>query len=204
MNVCVPNEQGKKLFREAKDSIGLNVTLTAAMGKRTKFQQQDHAQLLVVAKSAITPNAVPAVCFPPPPSLDTDEDHTGDSIERIDTIEAVDTIDNNADNQSSGWDNGKYEVGRRVVIEDVSTGEEVAVRRILLDDTDGGAKENILLEEGVRFTHLVEKQSGEEQKHEETNDLTSSILHPLDQAVILALCLDVSNSNPAVSHNISK
>jgi hypothetical protein len=197
--------QGKKLFGAARDAIGLDVTLTAAMGKRTKFQQQDHAQLLLVAKSSITPKIVPAVVVPPPPSLEAED---GIAVVSIDATTATATaddvgVDDNVDNQAAGWDSGKYEVGRRVVREDAATGEEVAVRRILLDDTDGGARENILLEEGVKFTHLQQKEAGGAgigTDLEEVSSLTSTILHPLDQAIILALCLDVSNSNPAVSH----
>jgi hypothetical protein len=118
--------------------------------------------------------------------------------------------------QEGGWQHGRFEVGRRVLVES-DRGEEVAIRNIRLDDCDGGAVENILFEEGVRFTHQQEKTqmetrtdiSGHHDGREEGeggeeegvvgSSLESTLLHPLDQAVILALCLDVSNSNPAVS-----
>ena len=54
---------------------------------------------------------------------------------------------------------------------------------MLLDDCDGGAEENILLEGGPKFGRLSDEGRGGE-------------LHPLDQCIVLSLCLDVSNSNP--------
>jgi tetratricopeptide (TPR) repeat protein len=57
------------------------------------------------------------------------------------------------------------------------------VREVLLDSMDGGAAQNIFLEGGPKFSDPGLDRGGD--------------LHPVDQAVILALCLDVSNSNPA-------
>jgi hypothetical protein len=111
--------------------------------------------------------------------------------------------DNNESKEnSSGWQHSEWEVGRRVVSES-STGEEVALRRVLLDSTDGGPAENILLEEGVRFTNaalnrLGSSTKGESVDGEEEESSRGGILHPIDQAVILSQCLDVKNSNPAV------
>ena len=48
---------------------------------------------------------------------------------------------------------------------------------------DGGPEMNIILEGGPRF--------------KDENLDRGTRLHPVDQAVLLALCLDVSNSNPA-------
>jgi hypothetical protein len=83
-----------------------------------------------------------------------------------------------------GFQHGVFEVGRRVVVEgDSKSGEEAAIREVKLDDTDGGPEENILLEGGPKYIDEVDM-GGE--------------LHAVDMAVLLALCLDVSNSNPAV------
>lgn len=60
----------------------------------------------------------------------------------------------------------------------------------MLDSIDGGPAENILLEGGPQFS----SSEAQEERSEE--------LHPLDQAVILSLCLDVENSNPVVSHPV--
>jgi tetratricopeptide (TPR) repeat protein len=80
------------------------------------------------------------------------------------------------------WQHGEWELGRRLVSEGTN-GEEAAVREVLLDSVDGGPAENIILEGGPHFQdpHTVDE---------------GGALHPIDQALILALCLDVSNSNP--------
>jgi hypothetical protein len=53
----------------------------------------------------------------------------------------------------------------------------------MLDSMDGGPEMNIILEGGPRFADKSLDKGGP--------------LHPIDQAILLALCLDVSNSNPA-------
>jgi tetratricopeptide (TPR) repeat protein len=73
-------------------------------------------------------------------------------------------------------------MGRRLVREAVG-GEEVAVREVMLDSIDGGAVENIVLEGGPKFGAEGGVDKG-------------GRLHAVDQAIILALCLDVCNSNP--------
>jgi hypothetical protein len=52
-----------------------------------------------------------------------------------------------------------------------------------LDSIDGGPQENILLEGGPVFSEAAARDRGGE-------------LHPVDQAVLLSLCLDVKNNNP--------
>jgi hypothetical protein len=79
-----------------------------------------------------------------------------------------------------GWKHAEWEVGRRLVGE-VNGGEEAAIREVMLDSMDGGPEENILLEGGPKFIDEVDK---------------GGDLHPVDQALILLLCLDVSNENP--------
>lgn len=55
----------------------------------------------------------------------------------------------------------------------------------MLDSIDGGPAENILLEGGPKFSDTELDRGGD--------------LHPVDQAIVLALCLDVANNNPVVS-----
>jgi hypothetical protein len=50
-----------------------------------------------------------------------------------------------------GWEHGKCEVGRRVVTES-ATGEEVSIRKIKLDDTDGGEAEIFFWKKGALHT----------------------------------------------------
>jgi tetratricopeptide (TPR) repeat protein len=81
---------------------------------------------------------------------------------------------------SGGWQHAEWELGRRLVGE-VEGGEEAAVREVMLDSIDGGPAENILLEGGPKFIDEIDR---------------GGDLHPVDQAIILSLCLDVQNSNP--------
>lgn len=114
--------QGKLFFRQAMQMSGLRVEVTGAVGKRTKFQQESKAQMVVRATSANQPE----------PSEETD--------------------------------NG------------VSTPDPVKSQ--MVEHGDDG----ILLER-IKFDD------------EKENQVT--VLNTLDQAILLALCLDVKNSNPA-------
>lgn len=58
----------------------------------------------------------------------------------------------------------------------------------MLDSMDGGAKVNILLEGGPKFIQ---------------DDLNyGNELHPIDQAILLSICLDVQNHNPVVRRHL--
>jgi hypothetical protein len=50
-------DRGQKMFQTAREAAGLEVRLTAAMGKRTKHQRQDYAQLFLYAHSSLTASA---------------------------------------------------------------------------------------------------------------------------------------------------
>lgn len=164
-------DMGKKYFAHAKSICGLTTELSGAMGKRTKFQQDDHAQLFLRAFSSLhratgmshAPSPRERVTPPAPPA------------EEVNITEG-------------GWQHGEWEVGRGLLREVEASdangeGGVAAVREVMLDSIDGGPQENILLEGGAKFTN-AELERGTE-------------LHPIDQAVLLALCIDVSNSNPA-------
>lgn len=171
-------DKGKGCFQMAKRIAQLEVTLTAAFGKRTKHQKEDFAQLLVKAVSSIKIYNR---------NEKSEKKFTGEKIiqrAKVTPDNELGTInegDEEKDEDNTGWDYGKYELGKRVVNE-TQSGEEVAVREVLLDETDGGAKENVIIEGGPKFS--------------EENVDKGNELHPIDQAIILSLCLDVSNSNP--------
>ena len=95
-------------------------------------------------------------------------------------LELIPRVDAEALTTEGGWKHAEWEVGRRLVGE-VNGGEEAAIREVMLDSMDGGPEENILLEGGPKFIDDVDK---------------GGDLHPIDQALILLLCLDVSNENP--------
>jgi len=117
------HEKGKKSFKNAQQYSGLTVEVTGAIGKRTKFQQEATAQMLVRARSVAT---------------DGKQDKAPD------------------------------EMGK----------DSELVKQQMIEH----AEDEILLER-VKF---------DEEKENEVTPLTI-----LDQSILLALCLDVKNSNPA-------
>jgi len=118
-------KKGKEFFVKAQQHSGLMVEVTGAIGKRTKFQQEATAQMLVRAKS----------------------------------------------NAAVKLESESFVVG------------------------DGGSKEDAVVRE-QRIEHaedgiLLEKIKFDDEKEQEVQELNI-----LDQAILLALCLDVKNSNP--------
>ncbi len=154
-------DKGKKKFHQSKEISQLDIYLTAALGKRTKYQREDIAQLILYAKSSFDESL-------PGTTTSKDADETTDKQHELKVGEEENP--------------NEYEIGRRV-LKETTTGEEVATREILLDQVNTGAAENIILEGGPRFQNPEEVQNG-------------GSLHPLDQSIVLAFCLDVSNSNP--------
>ena len=159
----------------AQETAGLQTYMTASMGKRTKHQHSEYAQLFLYAKSSLlgdsdgapaAPSAPVVDELPPPPAVQ---------------VTPVSAEAEGGETKSEGWEHSEWEMGRRMVREGAG-GEEIAVREVMLDSMDGGAVQNIVLEGGPKFSSADLDKGG--------------ALHPVDQAIILALCLDVSNSNP--------
>lgn len=187
------DDKGKKAFGVAQKEAGLYVHLTGAMGKRTKYQIEEHAQMLLVARSSLTRHTLDSLATSSQSAIQhvhSQSDDTATSADvsstaecRQGTLDAASSGDvaASASTPASGWQHAEWEMGRRLVAE-TDTGEEAAVREVLLDSMDGGAAVNIFLEGGPKFSDPTLDKGGE--------------LHPVDQAVILALCLDVGNSNP--------
>lgn len=184
-------QQGKKAFLKAKEMVGLETNLTASLGKRTKYQHTDYAQLYLYAKSkllvkdnesSVAADATQSTDVQPSAAADVDSVQlTFEPVAA--TVPVVEAEEPCLDYLAKEWQHGKYELGRRLVEEAAGTGgEEAAVREVLLDSMDGGAAENIILEGGPKFAAGKGLDKGGE-------------LHPIDQAIILALCLDVNNSN---------
>jgi tetratricopeptide (TPR) repeat protein len=166
--------QGKRCFVLAKQVAGLEVSMAAAMGKRTKHQHSEYAQLFLFAKSGLLGgDDAPPLPAPAPKKAES----VGQILPPRPPTEEEEEGEKNPD----AWQHSEWEMGRRMVRENAS-GEEVAVREVLLDSMDGGAVENIVLEGGPKFSSAELDKGG--------------VLHPIDQAIVLALCLDVSNSNP--------
>jgi tetratricopeptide (TPR) repeat protein len=200
----------------AKEVAGLHVEMTAGMGKRTKHQHSEYAQLYLYAKSKLLggdsddededgadenlPPPPAELKAPPagavlPPKLKRDQSSGAAATSAAVPVlppklhgEISSTAPHSnansggaSDANPNAWQHGEWEMGRRMVREG-QNGEEVAVREVLLDSVDGGAAENIILEGGPKFSAETDQ---------------GGALHPVDQAIVLALCLDVSNSNAA-------
>ena len=164
------SDHGKKAFFKAKEVSGIQTKVTAALGKRTKYQREDIAQLFLYARSHFITHGIV---------------HPEEHRKAIGVLvrNEPDSTEGNSE-ESGGRPNYEWEIGKRAVNEvDQRTGEEAAIREVLLDTIDTGAAENIILEGGPKFSGADDYEDGGD-------------LHPLDQAVILALCLDVKNSNP--------
>jgi tetratricopeptide (TPR) repeat protein len=173
------NDKGKKAFIIAKEVLRLEVYLTASLGKRTKYQREDIAQLILYAKSSLLND--------PKELTPAEEEHKkGEPQESENFEEKFELKRNNQEEVVDSTTSNKgidMELGRRT-LQETTTGEEVSIREVLLDSVDTGMAENIILEGGPKLANEEDKQAGGQ-------------LSPLDQSILLALCLDVSNSNPS-------
>lgn len=84
------------------------------MGKRTKYQQTDYAQLILVAKSKLSRNLSPRV---------SEEDKKPIRFMKEKKIEE-------GEKQEGGWQHAEWEMGKRLVgeVEGDNSGQEAAVR----------------------------------------------------------------------------
>ena len=194
-------DKGKLAFKQAQRASGLQTVLTGALGKRTKHQKKDYAQMLLLVRSAFLEGRGGAALVDPNAGEVPDDSYIlkgkglgGLDLEDVDVhsglatrrVTAAELAEEEKQEKTSvyrvgeGWEHGQWEVGRRLVVEG-QNGQEAAVREVLLDSCDGGATENILLEGGPQYKDAAFNHTGK--------------LHVVDQAVLLALCLDVTNSN---------
>ena len=137
--------KGKLAFQQAKSLTKLQVHMTGSMGKRTKYQTKDVAQMTLEA--------------------------TSDSA----LVHRVSKDLHNSNQEKIPQDSA--EPTNETIQQLVQEGE-ASYREIEFDQAN--PEDNILLEH-VAFS----------------DKRTFSNLHVLDQIILLSLCLDVSNSNPA-------
>jgi tetratricopeptide (TPR) repeat protein len=178
--------------------IHLQTELTAALGKRVKYQRQDIAQLYLFAKSGlgimdnhesnseiVSSNTEEITAATTATVTATNLMSNNHNVHHIDTVTAsVEAVGQETNDETLFNPPSEFlEMGKRTVIEGIN-GEEAAAREVLLDEVDTGV-ENIILEGGPKFA-------------ESSNNIRDDggKLFPIEQAIILALCLDVSNSNP--------
>ena len=139
-----------ELFVRAARATQLEYELTGALGKRTKFQQNDVTQLVLLAESRKREGE--------PPDTESGNDHAAD--------------------------------GRSTAITAASQASGMPETLALNDDT--------LLEQ-TEFTSSSASDPGTRLAH--LNPSSQPALHPLDQCILLALCLNVKNTSP--SHGLT-
>jgi len=197
--------QGKKYFGYAKGSAKLTVSLTGAMGKKTKYQKDDFAQLYVHTESEFmyltvqsersVPKSVPATVASS--SNTASMTATGSAAKPTEAAEGAPT------------DGAlRFEIGKHI-IKDSASGDEVAVREVMFGSVAeggsiGGYDDNIYFDDGVRYTDDVAQFRSNSaaavaggRSEAAIKEAAQRGLHYIDEAVVLALCLDVANSNPA-------
>ena len=179
---------GKKCYNTAQKRAGLKVELRSALGKRTKYQQKEYAQLFVAATSGLLPISS---------SIDTSTSieaniNSNDQKPKqavVNEKEEKTEIGNEDDGkEGDNDDNPTFEYGgsmaRTIMTNDGST-ESAALREVSLESAAKAVgMDNILYEDGPILSEDRNKES----------TWKDGTLHPLDQCIILALCLDVQNS----------
>lgn len=144
-HVFSQNKSAAEYFVRAARSTGLEYELTGALGKRTKFQETEISQLVLLAESHLDDNLQDTLLSP-------EECHSS---------------------------NTQGSVGK-IVPEDL----------VLNDDT--------LLEQ-TEFTSS--KSAGNSYRLGHIDPSSQPPLHPLDQCILLSLCLNVRNTSP--SHGLT-
>ena len=145
------DKSAAEYFVRAARSTGLEYELTGALGKRTKFQETEISQLVLLAESHLDDNPQGAVSF----QKEYNSSNTHDS-------------ENNPAN----------------------TGNFVPENLALNDDT--------LLEQ-TKFTSSIP--AGSDSRLSHIDPSAQPPLHPLDQCILLSLCLNVRNTSP--SHGLT-
>jgi len=135
-------------FLLAARATGLQYELTGALGKRTKFQQKDLSQLVLLAESRKRDDC-------PAEDISGDADHS-----------------------------------RTPVSAPITTHPNLPISLELNDDT---------LLERTEFTSSVPLSTANQLSH--LDPVSQPPLHPLDQCILLSLCLNVRNTSP--SHGLT-
>ncbi|KAL0950356.1 hypothetical protein HGRIS_010324 [Hohenbuehelia grisea] len=149
-HITTQDKSAAEYFVRAARATGLEYELTGALGKRTKFQQKDLSQLVLLAESRLKIE-------------DRSEKDAQNSTELVDTQNAAE---------------GKI--------------SNVPETLALNDDT--------LLEQ-TQFTSSRPEGDQADSRLSHLDPSSQPALHPLDQCILLSLCLNVRNTSP--SHGLT-
>lgn len=143
-------------FVRAARATQLEYELTGALGKRTKFQQRDITQLILLAESRVR----------------------GDGT---DPVHEADTSGASPEGDSTCGPAGSVNVPEPVIPETLPLNDDTLLEQTAF--TSSSASTSATAAPGSRLAHV--------------DPASQPALHPLDQSILLALCLNVKNTSPA-------
>lgn len=151
------NKAAADLFVRAARHTGLEYELTGALGKRTKFQQTELSQLVVLAES---------------------RPRTDDSSEQLSETTEEALHDNGRSPSRQPTDDLR---ARNFLPETLALNDDTLLEHTEFTSSSAGTRN------GTRLAHL--------------DPSSQPPLHPLDQCILLSLCLNVQNTSP--SHGLT-
>ena len=166
------DKSAAEYFVRAARATQLEYELTGALGKRTKFQQTDVTQLILLAQSRVRGDGTD-------PRQDADVDvATGKKEE---AASAKHESDSETAAKASSSNNNIIAAGK-------APSDPALPETLLLND-------DTLLEQTAFTSSPNAGAPGSRLAH--ADPAAQPALHPLDQAILLALCLNVRNTSPA-------
>ncbi|EJD01697.1 TPR-like protein [Fomitiporia mediterranea MF3/22] len=166
-NIVGKEKYAKECFVRAARYTGLEYELTGALGKRTKFQQTEVSQLVLLAESRTRSNE--------------EEKSRADLRKRDDTGE-LDIDERRASGKTRltvNSENGETDASEFAAValpETLALNDDTLLEQTVFTSSSVGAP-------GSRLGHL--------------DPSAQPPLHPLDQCILLSLCLNVKNTSPA-------
>lgn len=168
-------KKAKVAFHKARELAGLNISLSGAMGRRTKYQKEEKSQLILLASSNSTV--------------------LKENIKDEASIKKY-SNSNNSNNSDSNSNNDKQE--EKKILGEGEQESEAAPGSYEWGADFGKTKikgiHKVKLEEIDEDTPLHESLQLQPASNDKENLARKGTLSLLDQSIVLALCIDVENS----------